>query len=82
MALASETENPSLLVNVGVFTISEVPSFISTERPAKAAMALICFDEGINELIKVHMAIEGQRTRFPSTSEDVNNVPADISTLM
>ena len=45
MAMAPKTENPSLLVSVGVFTTSEVLSFISTETSTKAAMALICFDE-------------------------------------
>jgi hypothetical protein len=43
MALASKTEKPSLLVRVGVLMISAVLSLTSTESPAYAAMALICF---------------------------------------
>jgi hypothetical protein len=43
MALASNTEKPSLLVKVGVLIRFAVLSLTSTESPANAAMALICF---------------------------------------
>jgi hypothetical protein len=54
MALASKTEKPSLPMRVGVLIISEVLSLTSTESPAYAAMALICFHvEALNDIAEL-----------------------------
>jgi hypothetical protein len=82
MALASKTEKPSLLVRVGVLMISELLSLTSTESPAYAAMALICFTARTLKLYRRYFYGMGeQRTRFRSTSEVVYKVPSDMSML-